>query len=252
MWTMTNFLYGWHANKTEYSFIHWIFSIYNVTGVKEHIIQQNMPYYMDNLLWYLGESKIPNLHIKITRIHSSLNHYEFSQNKEISRLVHTTSFCGNNQVRSFTKDWKAKKFKSLSYKFIIHKFKIIANYSTWWLLSLFFVDSCRPGSYSSTGVEPCSPCAIGEYQSSVGTSSCLKCDKGKFTQTIGSSSKVNCTGNNDCSMLKVQKSVHNKQYNKLSWAFQTDISMWCFSWLWPWTCRVVSDFANGVESKQIF
>ena len=78
---------------------------------------------------------------------------------------------------------------------------------------LFFVDSCRPGTYSSTGVEPCSPCAIGEYQSSVGTSSCLKCDKGKFTQTIGSSSEVNCTGNNDSLKFRVQKSVHNKQYN---------------------------------------
>jgi hypothetical protein len=77
----------------------------------------------------------------------------------------------------------------------------------------FYVDSCRPGTYSSTGVEPCSPCAIGGYQSSVGTSSCLKCDKGKFTQTIGSSSEVDCTGNNDCSILKVQKLVHNKQYN---------------------------------------
>ena len=76
----------------------------------------------------------------------------------------------------------------------------------------FYIDSCRPGTYSSTGVEPCSPCAIGEYQSSVGTSSCLKCDKGKFTQTIGSSSEVNCTGNNDCSKFKLQRSVHNKQY----------------------------------------
>ena len=94
------------------------------------------------------------------------------------------------------------------------------------IIVYFYVDSCRPGTYSSTGVEPCSPCAIGEYQSSVGTSSCLKCNKGKFTQMIGSSSEVNCTGSNDSLKFRVKKSVHNKQYNISSHEFSKPTFPW--------------------------
>ncbi|XP_046578195.1 protein crumbs homolog 1-like [Haliotis rubra] len=42
---------------------------------------------------------------------------------------------------------------------------------------------CKPGMFSATGVVPCSPCDIGQYQDSWGSRSCLECPGGKTTLT---------------------------------------------------------------------
>ncbi|VDH93558.1 CUB and sushi domain-containing protein, partial [Mytilus galloprovincialis] len=55
-------------------------------------------------------------------------------------------------------------------------------------------DMCPPGTYSSTGVEPCSPCALGQYQSMYESTSCLLCDSLEFTNSTGSKSKEDCQG----------------------------------------------------------
>ncbi|XP_052093571.1 uncharacterized protein LOC127729739 [Mytilus californianus] len=53
-------------------------------------------------------------------------------------------------------------------------------------------DMCPPGTYSSTGVEPCSPCPLGQYQSMYESTSCLLCDPLEFTNSTGSKSKAEC------------------------------------------------------------
>ncbi len=45
---------------------------------------------------------------------------------------------------------------------------------------------CAPGSFSSTGLEPCSLCAIGAYQNSNQSTSCIACQNGFTTFAQGS------------------------------------------------------------------
>lgn len=63
----------------------------------------------------------------------------------------------------------------------------------------FFSVPCAPGTYSTTGVEPCLPCAKGYYQSSVKQTSCLLCGGGMSTYGVGASSLSQCIGKH-CSM----------------------------------------------------
>ncbi|XP_068689881.1 uncharacterized protein [Montipora foliosa] len=54
------------------------------------------------------------------------------------------------------------------------------------------IASCKAGSYSPTGLEPCFLCQKGEYQPLEGQSSCFKCSANTTTPGEGSNSSVQC------------------------------------------------------------
>ena len=60
---------------------------------------------------------------------------------------------------------------------------------------------CRPGSYSSTGMEPCYLCDKGYYQTMAGQSSCLACSPTLTTPIKGSNSSMQCAGVNSICVL---------------------------------------------------
>ncbi len=49
---------------------------------------------------------------------------------------------------------------------------------------------CRPGHYSSTGLDPCTECSPGRYQPSYGATACLPCAQGSYTD-INASTECN-------------------------------------------------------------
>ncbi|XP_077983821.1 sushi, von Willebrand factor type A, EGF and pentraxin domain-containing protein 1-like [Glandiceps talaboti] len=57
---------------------------------------------------------------------------------------------------------------------------------------------CVPGSFSPSGVEPCSPCQVGYYQSEFGQRSCLPCEGTLTTYGVGTMSVNQCTVIDHC------------------------------------------------------
>ncbi|KAL5011714.1 hypothetical protein ScPMuIL_010265, partial [Solemya velum] len=53
-------------------------------------------------------------------------------------------------------------------------------------------DICRPGSYSPTGLAPCSPCPVGKYQSADMAHNCIECPAGKMTENSSGSAQSDC------------------------------------------------------------
>ncbi|XP_052237854.1 sushi, von Willebrand factor type A, EGF and pentraxin domain-containing protein 1-like [Dreissena polymorpha] len=53
-------------------------------------------------------------------------------------------------------------------------------------------DACPPGSYSSDGLQPCTPCEIGSFQPSYGQNHCDVCTHSKSTASYGSQSRRDC------------------------------------------------------------
>ena len=53
-----------------------------------------------------------------------------------------------------------------------------------------FVDICAPGSYSTTGLSPCTLCPANTYQSSQRSILCIDCPPG----TVAPNGSTNCTG----------------------------------------------------------
>lgn len=51
---------------------------------------------------------------------------------------------------------------------------------------------CRPGAFSPSGVEPCAPCAIGQYATAFNSTSCVGCSTGFSTPSVGSASAALC------------------------------------------------------------
>ncbi|OWF41913.1 Sushi, von Willebrand factor type A, EGF and pentraxin domain-containing protein 1 [Mizuhopecten yessoensis] len=51
---------------------------------------------------------------------------------------------------------------------------------------------CAAGSYSKTGVIPCTTCSVGEYQSNGNSKSCSRCEVGKTTIERGQISSIAC------------------------------------------------------------
>ncbi|CAA3006472.1 sushi, von Willebrand factor type A, EGF and pentraxin domain-containing 1 isoform X1 [Olea europaea subsp. europaea] len=51
---------------------------------------------------------------------------------------------------------------------------------------------CQPGSYSDTGLEPCSPCPTNFYQSNEGATKCDECGMSNRTLKVGASSADQC------------------------------------------------------------
>lgn len=53
-------------------------------------------------------------------------------------------------------------------------------------------NRCQPGTYSDTGLEPCSPCPLNFYQSNEGAIQCDECPMGNRTMKRGASSSEHC------------------------------------------------------------
>ena len=53
-----------------------------------------------------------------------------------------------------------------------------------------FVDVCAPGSYSTTGLSPCTQCPANTYQSSQRSTLYMNCPPG----TVAPNGSANCTG----------------------------------------------------------
>ncbi|XP_066290421.1 sushi, von Willebrand factor type A, EGF and pentraxin domain-containing protein 1-like [Branchiostoma lanceolatum] len=51
---------------------------------------------------------------------------------------------------------------------------------------------CSPGNYSSTGLEDCTPCEVGSYQTTEKSTSCEQCSNGTSTEAVGSTSEDDC------------------------------------------------------------
>lgn len=72
-------------------------------------------------------------------------------------------------------------------------------------------QSCSEGTYSSTGVIPCTPCAPGTYQSTLGSTSCLLCSStacasGTYqSAACTSTSDRVCTKCNPCNSTPISK-----------------------------------------------
>lgn len=59
---------------------------------------------------------------------------------------------------------------------------------------LNFVESCVPGTWSTTGLPPCIKCDIGYYEESYGSVSCSKCPGNKITLMERRSNVSECFG----------------------------------------------------------
>jgi len=58
--------------------------------------------------------------------------------------------------------------------------------------------TCKPGTWSATGTEPCTPCAAGKYSSNANygqtsISLCLSCSSGKYSALTGVTTATACT-----------------------------------------------------------
>ena len=45
-------------------------------------------------------------------------------------------------------------------------------------INFIIVVECSPGTFSSTGYQPCSSCPVGTYQPNNGGTECFECDSG--------------------------------------------------------------------------
>ena len=51
---------------------------------------------------------------------------------------------------------------------------------------------CQPGTFSTTGLEPCSACPLNYYQGSLGQQRCIECHNNTYTKDTGSSKESQC------------------------------------------------------------
>lgn len=64
----------------------------------------------------------------------------------------------------------------------------------------FQTEPCPAGSYSSSGLSPCTLCPVRYYQPDVGQRLCTICEGRKTTASEGSTSQTQCFGNR-CQLL---------------------------------------------------
>lgn len=57
---------------------------------------------------------------------------------------------------------------------------------------------CPRGTFSKTGVEPCSPCAVGFYQPNKGSKQCMRCSGKLSTHGVGTVQQTECKVINNC------------------------------------------------------
>jgi len=70
---------------------------------------------------------------------------------------------------------------------------------SYYMFALYFVhlnprvaDMCPPGSYSHTGLVPCTQCAVGSYQTQRNKKTCTPCPQGFMTENTGSVFPEDC------------------------------------------------------------
>ena len=62
------------------------------------------------------------------------------------------------------------------------------------IVFLVFPAKCASGTYSVTGVEPCTPCELGTFADKEGTAQCRPCPPGTSTVDEGASQLAHCKG----------------------------------------------------------
>lgn len=62
---------------------------------------------------------------------------------------------------------------------------------------------CKAGYFSSSGLEPCSPCPVNFYQPNIGQQKCLECANNTMTKETGRFAEAHCKSL-DCSNIKCQ------------------------------------------------
>ncbi len=72
---------------------------------------------------------------------------------------------------------------------LIHQLSVLV------CLNIFLADDAAPcpaGTFSTTGLAPCTSCAIGSYQISLQSQSCSSCPAGQSTVSTGATSSASC------------------------------------------------------------
>lgn len=58
--------------------------------------------------------------------------------------------------------------------------------------SFSLIVKCPRGTFSESGLEPCSPCPVGQYQPDIGKKDCLSCGSTLSTHGVGAQQKAEC------------------------------------------------------------
>ncbi|XP_050389147.1 sushi, von Willebrand factor type A, EGF and pentraxin domain-containing protein 1 isoform X2 [Patella vulgata] len=87
-------------------------------------------------------------------------------------------------------------------------------------------NGCPVGTSSANGIEPCTPCGRGQYQSDIGQRSCIQCPGSQTTETEGSSNMSECldfdiqflgTGNDSIAVQYLESSVEVEDISLSFW-----------------------------------
>ena len=62
------------------------------------------------------------------------------------------------------------------------------------LCKITVADPCEPGSYSSSGLAPCTLCPLHHYQEHPASTVCVECQPEKLTEMVGANNSSMCIG----------------------------------------------------------
>ena len=82
----------------------------------------------------------------------------------------------------------------LFFFFFLFFFKRCVTFISFYILLPSLIATCKAGSYSPTGLEPCFFCEKGLYQPSEGQRLCSKCGANTTTPDEGANSSAQCGG----------------------------------------------------------
>ena len=86
-------------------------------------------------------------------------------------------------------------------KIVLFLTRCSQTFSTYYKCIPTFPDKCSPGSYSTAGVEPCTPCELGTFADKEGTGQCQPCPPGTSTADEGASQLAQCKGSTSYILL---------------------------------------------------
>ena len=105
------------------------------------------------------------------------------------------SYCLSTMFHSSLNSWWINLIK------LFLKYKKTTNLIGWLIL---FLDPCKPGFYSATGLDPCESCPKGQFQNDFGRTSCKQCPEKTTTSKRGAVHIQDCQGKTsitDCASL---------------------------------------------------
>ncbi|XP_046368445.2 uncharacterized protein LOC124143488 isoform X2 [Haliotis rufescens] len=76
---------------------------------------------------------------------------------------------------------------------------------------------CPNGSYSDTGLEPCTKCPIGQYQALEGSTTCKSCAEKEITPSVGSEQQSDCY-QQSTQVFRLRKADIGSTFVTLKWA----------------------------------